>query len=134
MYDDAENDQFAEVDTDSEVDSEVDSDGECDAFAGVDEDCLDSVNGIKIVMDTPKCQEQARSCGCAPKCEGFEDAMLGAMGELSTNANKLADALKKQFAKNKELAAAKSMKVSGNLDFTPVVANTKVIKDNATTA
>ena len=97
--------------------AEVDSMSELEAFAGVSDDCIDNVNGIRIVLPTPDCQKQLSAC----KCEGFEKSMLGAMGELSCNANKLADALRKQWARSREIAAAPMYKINGELKFEPKV-------------
>ena len=49
----------------------------------------------------------------------FEQAMLGALGELSTKSNELAKALQIQFDKTKKLAETKTMLVSGTIDIKP---------------
>lgn len=47
--------------------------------------------------------------------------MLSALDELSKKAIDLSDALKMQFKKSEALGASKTLSVSGNLAFTPVV-------------
>lgn len=76
------------------------------------------VGGVVIRLQTPECQKKE-----APKCPPptFEQAMLSALDELSKKAVDLGDALKMQFAKSQQLASSKTLSVSGNLAFTPVV-------------
>ena len=88
---DEEEDDMAEID--SEVDSEVDSDAESDSEIDSDADgevdadaCEEMVNGIVIKLDKPGCPEEEKKVP-------FEQAMLGALGELSTKSNELAKAL-----------------------------------------
>ena len=74
--------------------------------------CHEMKQGIVITLDKPECKEEEQKVP-------FEQAMLGALGELSTKSNELAKALSMQFGKNKKLEEANTAVVSGRLDISP---------------
>ena len=84
--DDAQVDSEADSDVDAESeDAQIDSDSEGEADVDADA-CEEVVNGIRIKLDKPGCPEEEKKVP-------FEQAMLGALGELSTKSNELAKAL-----------------------------------------
>lgn len=107
---------FAELD--SNTDAVLECDGDAAADVITDAECEQMVGGVVIRLQTPECQKKE-----APKCPPptFEAAMLSALDELSKKAVDLGDALKMQFAKSQQLASSKTLSISGNLAFTPVV-------------
>merc|ERR1712060_289492 len=72
----------------------------------------EEVGGIRIKLNKQECPEEEKKVP-------FEQAMLGALGELSTKSNELAKALQIQFDKNKKLAESKTMLVNGKIDIKP---------------
>ena len=86
-------------------------DAEPEAGIAVDA-CHEIKGGIVITLDKPECKEEEKKVP-------FEQAMLGALGELSTKSNELAKALSMQFTKNKQLESTNTQVVSGRLDISP---------------
>ena len=74
--------------------------------------CHEMKNGIIITLDKPECKEEEKKVP-------FEQAMLGALGELSTKSNELAKALSMEYTKNKKLECQNTQVVSGRLEISP---------------
>ena len=74
--------------------------------------CHEMQQGIIITLDKPECKEEEKKVP-------FEQAMLGALGELSTKSNELAKALSMEYTKNKKLECQNTQVVSGRLEISP---------------
>ena len=104
----------------AEILAEIEGQGQGQASAEVLEcmssQCKENVNGINIVLKTPDCKAEEKQCE-KTTYKPFNEAIVGALGEISGNSTKLAEALQRQFDKTKELADSKVIKVSGCLGF-----------------
>lgn len=118
---DFDGEDLAEVEDDSDDDAQIDSDSEGEVESDVESEVESEVDSegeeneasnVVIKLDKQECPEEEKKVP-------FEQAMLGALGELSTKSNELAKALQIQFAKNKKLAESKTMLVDGKIDIMP---------------
>lgn len=121
----------SESDSESESESETDSNSDSESNSESDSEDLAQISNNSDNDECAACKAAAAEnpvtlSVVAPKCqpveekkEPFQKAMLSALNELGNKSTQLATALEMQFKKNEKLAASNTMAVSGAISIVP---------------